>query len=72
MAVAFGLVLGLVFGRDAEEAALGIDGAELAVLVHVDPGDVVAHRPHAIAGQAARPTMARFVLPDALGMAAAR
>ncbi len=32
-------------GSDAEEACLGIDGAELAGGVRLDPGDVVADRP---------------------------
>ena len=37
--------------RHAEEAALRVDGAELALGVDVDPGDVVAERPRAVAGQ---------------------
>ena len=32
--------------RDAEEAGLGIDGVELAVVARLDPGDVVADRRH--------------------------
>ncbi len=43
--------LGAGIGGDAEEPALRIDGAELPVLVHVDPGDVIPQRPHAVAGE---------------------
>ena len=41
--VGIGLCAGA--GSDAEEAGLGIDGAELAVGVGLDPGDVVADGP---------------------------
>src|SRR5579863_9099006 len=42
-----GVGVGLLAGPgcDAEEAVLGVDGAELAVLVRLDPRDVVADRP---------------------------
>src|ERR1019366_8550551 len=33
-------------GGDAEEAGLGIDGAELAMRIGLDPGDVVADGPY--------------------------
>ena len=42
--VGIGLVAGA--GSDAEESGLGIDGAELAVRVGMNPGDVVADGPH--------------------------
>ena len=45
VAMALGLVLARGAGGDAEEAGLGIDGAELAVGVGLDPGDVVADGP---------------------------
>ena len=43
-----GVGVGLVgcSGSDAEEAGLGVDGAELATGVGLDPCDVVAHRPN--------------------------
>ena len=64
-----GIGLGARIRRHAEEAALGVDRAELAGRVDVQPGDVVA-RPSTRASPAAcETTMARLVLPDALGMA---
>ena len=42
--IAFGLVWKSVPGRDAEEAVLGVDRVEPAVLADADPGDVVADR----------------------------
>ena len=72
MAMALGFVLGLVFGRDAEEAALGIDRAELAVLVR-RASRRCRRPPSTRASPAAGETaIARLVLPHALGMAAAR
>ena len=45
VAMALGLVLSRCAGRDAEEAGLGVDGAQPAVGVGLDPGDVVADGP---------------------------
>ena len=44
VAIAFGFVFGLVFGRDAEEARLGVDRVQATVLAELHPGDVVADR----------------------------
>ncbi len=41
-AIAFGLVLKDVPGRDAEEPGLGVDRVEAAVFARLQPGDVVA------------------------------
>ena len=49
VAIAFGLVFGLVPGRDAEEAGLRVDGPEPAVGPGPQPGDVVADGPHLVA-----------------------
>ena len=46
-----GIRLGTRVRRDTEEAALGIDRAQLPGRVDVNPRDVVAHRPHAPARQ---------------------
>ena len=45
VAMAFGLVLARSARRHAEEAGFGIDGAQAAVVVGLDPGDVVADGP---------------------------
>jgi hypothetical protein len=51
-----GVGVGLLGGprRDAEEARLGVDGVDLAVLAGLDPGDVVADGGHLPALEAAR------------------
>jgi hypothetical protein len=65
--VGVGLLAGA--GGDAEEAGLGVDGVEPAVLAEAHPGDVVADGldlPAGIVGW----SIARLVLPQALGKAA--
>ena len=63
--------IGLVAGarRHAEEPRLGIDGAQLAVRVGRDPGDVVADRRHLPAARtpSGGTSIARLVLPQADG-----
>ena len=39
-------------GSHAEEAGLGVDGAQLAVAVEAHPGDIVAHAGDLVPGQA--------------------
>ncbi len=41
-------------GRYAEEAGLGIDGAQLTRCIWLNPGDVIAHGPHLPAREAGR------------------
>jgi hypothetical protein len=53
---------------DAEETGLGIDGVKPPVLSEVHPGDIVADGLHLPAGMVGM-SMARFVLPVALGKA---
>lgn len=48
------LLLAISTGTDAEEAVLGIDGAQTAVGVEAHPGDVVADALDAVAGQRRR------------------
>ena len=67
-----GVGLGAGAGRYAEEAGLGVDGAELAAFVGLDPGDVVADGPDLPAVEACGGIiMAKLVLPQAEGKAAA-
>ena len=73
VAIALGFVLCDGAGRDAEEAGLGIDGAQPSVGVRLDPGDVVADGPDlpALRSPSGGISMAKLVLPQALGNAAA-
>ena len=70
-AIALGFVLADVPGATPKNPGLGIDRAQLPVLVGLDPRDVVADRPdlpsfETVGGM----SIAKFVLPQALGNAA--
>ena len=44
-----GVAVGIGAGGHAEEAGLRVDGIELAVLAHAQPGDIITQRPYMIA-----------------------
>ncbi len=68
--IALGLVERSRSRSDAEEAVLRVDRAQAAVVVELHPGDVVADRLDLPAGSVGI-SIARLVLPQALGNAAA-
>ena len=59
--------------RHAKKSGLGIDGAQPALRIGLDPRDVVSHRPDfpVLQSPSGGTIMAKLVLPQELGKAAA-